>query len=374
VNADGTYGTGARITLSLRFSEVVTVSASDGALPTLLLETGAIDRSATYFNGSGTDTLTFAYIVQDGDASADLDTADANALALNGSTITDGAGNNATLSLPPPGTPGSLASNAALVISGILPQSLSISTGTPAVTEGSSISVALSSDTLAAGAPIYWSFSGDGITAGDVSPSGLSGSLNLGSDQRAAFSRSISFDGITEGEEQLILSFYSDAKRSRSLGQAQFTLRDLVPVGVGGASDGRDQIIGTAADELICGVPTASVLHGRGSYDTLTGKGGNDIFVLGTAAAVYYNDGKANTIGAADLAAITDFQAGDRIQLMGSAGDYRLSSGSVSGASGSFLHWRAAAGAGTSDETIAFVQGWVPSAFSLADSNQFLYL
>jgi hypothetical protein len=242
------------------------------------------------------------------------------------------------------------------------------------VTEGGSISVALSSDTLAAGAPIFWTFSGDGITAGDVSPSGLSGSLNLGSDQRAAFSRAISRDGLTEGDEQLTLSFFSDANRTLSLGQARFTLRDLVPVGVGGATDGRDQITGTAADELISGVPAGSVLNGRGSYDTLTGNGGNDIFLLGTATTVYYNDGKANTTGAADLAAITDFNAGDLIQLKGSAADYRLSSAVLSGNSGTFLHWRAAAGAGSSDETIGFVQGLAPSALSLTNSSQFLYL
>lgn len=373
VNADGTYGTGARITLSLRFSEVVTVTGN-GALPSLLLETGTIDRSAIYNSGSGTDTLTFAYNVEVGDTSADLDYLAANALVLGGSTITDGAGNNATLSLPTPGAPGSLAANAALVISGTIPQSLSISTGTPAVSEGSSLSVALSSEGLAAGASIYWTASGDGITANDFSPSGLSGSLNLGSDLRAAFSRSISIDGISEGDEQLTLSFFSDANRTASLGQALFTIRDLVPAGVAGATDGRDQITGSAADELISGVPVGSVLNGRGSYDNLTGNGGNDIFILGTASTVYYNDGKSNTTGAADLAAITDFNVGDLIQLRGSAADYRLSSGTVSGSSGSFIHWRAAAGAGSSDETIGFVQGLTPAGLSLSNSNQFTYL
>jgi hypothetical protein len=373
VNADGTYGTGARITLSLRFSEVVTVTGN-GAFPSLLLETGTIDRSAIYNSGSGTDTLTFAYNVEVGDTSADLDYAAANALVLGGSTITDGAGNNATLSLPTPGAPGSLAANAALVISGTIPQSLSISTGTPAVSEGSSLSVALSSEGLAAGASIYWTASGDGITANDFSPSGLSGSLNLGSDLRAAFSRSISIDGISEGDEQLTLSFFSDANRTVSLGQALFTIRDLVPAGVAGATDGRDQITGSAADELISGVPVGSILNGRGSYDTLTGNGGNDTFILGTATTVYYNDAKSNTTGAADLAAITDFNSGDRIQLKGSAADYRLSSGALSGASGSFLHWRAAAGAGSSDETIGFIQGLTPAALSLSNSSQFVYL
>jgi Ca2+-binding RTX toxin-like protein len=147
-----------------------------------------------------------------------------------------------------------------------------------------------------------------------------------------------------------------------------------VPVGVAGATDGRDQITGSAADELISGVPTGSILNGRGSYDTLTGNGGNDTFILGTATSVYYSDGKANTTGAADLAAITDFNTGDRIQLKGSPADYRLSSAVLSGKSGTFLHWLASAGAGSADESIAFVQGMTPSTLSLPNSNQFIYL
>ena len=147
-----------------------------------------------------------------------------------------------------------------------------------------------------------------------------------------------------------------------------------MPVDVAGATDGRDQITGTAADELISGVPTGSILNGRGSYDTLTGNGGNDIFMLGNATNVFYNDGKASSSGAADLAAITDFNAGDRIQLKGSAADYRLSSGALAGTSGSFLHWRGAAGAGSSDETIGFIQGLTPAGLSLSNSSQFIYL
>ena len=75
-----------------------------------------------------------------------------------------------------------------------------------------------------------------------------------------------------------------------------------------------------------------------------------------------------------DLAAITDFNAGDRIQLKGSAADYRLSSGALAGTSGSFLHWRGAAGAGSSDETIGFIQGLTPAGLSLSNSSQFIYL
>ena len=80
------------------------------------LETGTTDRNAVYLSGSGTDTLTFRYTVQSGDTSADLDYADPASLALNGGAIQDAAANPAGLSLPSPGTAGSLAANKAIVI------------------------------------------------------------------------------------------------------------------------------------------------------------------------------------------------------------------------------------------------------------------
>ena len=110
--ADGSYGIGAVITLAVGFSEPVTVSGT----PSLQLETGNIDRFATYSSGSGTNTLSFQYTVQAGDNATDLDQLSATALTLNGGSITDAAGNDAILTLAAPGTVGSLGANADLVI------------------------------------------------------------------------------------------------------------------------------------------------------------------------------------------------------------------------------------------------------------------
>jgi Ca2+-binding RTX toxin-like protein len=375
-NANGTYGPGALITLTARFSEAVTVNLS-GGVPSLLLETGVVDRVASYVAGSGSDTLLFAYTVQNGDVAGDLDLVANNPLALNGATLQDAAGNPANLSLPAPGSPGSLAANAALVISGVTPQSLTISTATAVIEEGATLSVAIRGETLAPGATTYWRFSGNRITPDDFSPAGLSGSIALGSDRRAAFSRSIALDALTEGNEELTLEFFADAGRSQSLGRALFTIRDLVPVTVSGATDGRDLLIGTAADEIISGVPTVSALHGRGSYDTLTGNAGRDLFLLGNAATVFYDDGNSSTPGSSDLAAITDFAAGDRLQLHGSAADYRLASGRVGGASGVMLY-RLATSSGSSpagsDELIGFLRGLTPASLILTDPNQISYV
>jgi Ca2+-binding RTX toxin-like protein len=111
--ANGSYGIGSVITLNVAFSENVLVA---GGTPTLLLETGSVDRLAAYSGGSGTSMLTFTYTVQAGDTSSDLDFSSTSALALNGATIRDAAGNDAILTLATPGAAGSLAANAALVI------------------------------------------------------------------------------------------------------------------------------------------------------------------------------------------------------------------------------------------------------------------
>jgi len=373
INSNGTYGLGALITAVIRFSEPVMVT-TNGSLPSLLLETGATDRTATYLSGSGSDSLSFVYTVQNGDTSADLDVASAFALALNGATITDAAGNNASHTLPTPGAAGSLGANAALVMNSTSPQSLILASATPSVSEGNSISLTLSSDTLSAGSTLFWTITGSGITAADFTPSSLEGSLSLGFDRRAAFSLQGRLDGVSEGDEQLTLTFFSDAARTLPLAGAQFTLRDLNPIGPEGATDERDLIVGMSSDDVISGVPTGSLLNGRGSFDTLTGNGGNDLFVLGTSSDVYYNDGQLSRSGGVDFATISDFSAGDRIQLKGAATDYRLSSSAISGISGTLVSWRAAAGAGSVDEVIGFVQGLQPSALSLTNSSQFLYV
>ena len=87
----GALGAGKTVALTLSFSEAVTVA---GGTPTLTLNDGG---TATYASGSGANALTFNYTVAAGQNAASL-----AATALNlptGVTITDGAGNAASLSL-----------------------------------------------------------------------------------------------------------------------------------------------------------------------------------------------------------------------------------------------------------------------------------
>ncbi|MFB2662928.1 Ig-like domain-containing protein, partial [Shewanella mangrovisoli] len=125
--ANGTYKVGDNISIQVNFSEVVNVTGT----PQLTLETGTTDRTINYTSGSGTSTLTFSYTVQVGDNSADLDYVATTSLSLNGGTIQDAAGNNATLTLASPGAANSLGANKALVVDGVVPTVSSVNSTTP---------------------------------------------------------------------------------------------------------------------------------------------------------------------------------------------------------------------------------------------------
>ncbi len=107
--ANGIYGSGGVIAISVLFSEPVVVTG----IPQLTLETGAADAVVNFTGGSGSSVLLFVYTVAAGHVSTDLD---ALALSLNGGTIRDQAGNNATLTLPAPGGPGSLGAGKDLIV------------------------------------------------------------------------------------------------------------------------------------------------------------------------------------------------------------------------------------------------------------------
>jgi hypothetical protein len=113
--ADQTYVIGDVVDVNVTFTEAVTVALS-GSAPTITLETGTIDRVATYVSGSGTTTLLFRYTVQPGDASNDLDYVSTTALALGGATFRDAVGNSAVLTLGTPGEAGSMSANSAAVL------------------------------------------------------------------------------------------------------------------------------------------------------------------------------------------------------------------------------------------------------------------
>jgi hypothetical protein len=90
--SSGALNAGKIVTYTLTMNEVVTVNTTGGS-PTLTFNDGG---TATYVSGSGTNALTFSYLVLAGQNTPDLMV---SAVNLNAATLRDGAGNAANLSL-----------------------------------------------------------------------------------------------------------------------------------------------------------------------------------------------------------------------------------------------------------------------------------
>ena len=105
----GVYGAGDVIQLNVHFTRPVHLL---GQPPTLALDTGAPStRNATYAGGNGTAILKFSYTVHPHDYALDLEYASSDALTASGTYAATGMSglDVANLTLPAPGTPGSLA-------------------------------------------------------------------------------------------------------------------------------------------------------------------------------------------------------------------------------------------------------------------------
>jgi hypothetical protein len=100
--ANGVYGVGAVIDISVQLSQAVVIA--NGTTATLALNVG---RNALLNVASSTATvLRFSYTVQAGDTTADLDYTGSGALTVTTGSIRDAAGNDLVTTLPaPPATP-----------------------------------------------------------------------------------------------------------------------------------------------------------------------------------------------------------------------------------------------------------------------------
>jgi|GEM_PF-2062529 S-layer homology domain. len=90
-----TYGLAAALEFTVHFSEKVVISGGTPSIPVII---GASTVQAQYLSGSGTDSIVFQYVVKPGDNDQD-GIAVGGAIALNGSTLEDEAGNAAGLTL-----------------------------------------------------------------------------------------------------------------------------------------------------------------------------------------------------------------------------------------------------------------------------------
>jgi ELWxxDGT repeat protein len=252
------------------------------------------------------------------------------------------------------------------------PPTYTFSLSSNVVVEGGVLVVGVTATNAPAGTALFWSFSGSGLTGSDFSDNSLQGRTTLGADGRASFSRTIAADGLLDPDEQVELRFFLDEARTQPVG-APLSLTLKEP-SVGVVTDGPDLITGTSGDEVITGIPVGSTSRGKGSVDRLTGGGGNDLFALADALGSLYDDGLPSNPGTTDLAWITDFNAGDRIQLFGDPSGYQLTSVRYSGLRGVQINVLSGPGSGSTPEAIGFVQGATLAGLSLSNPAQFSYL
>jgi hypothetical protein len=99
--ASGVYKAGRHLDFVLTFGEPVTVTGT----PRVQLTVGGSAVWATYLTGTGTNALTFRYTVQPGDTDAD-GVSLGTSISLNGGTLVDAGGNNASVAVPVVNTAG----------------------------------------------------------------------------------------------------------------------------------------------------------------------------------------------------------------------------------------------------------------------------
>jgi len=195
--SNGSFKAGDVIGVRVTFSETVTVTGT----PQITLETGATDRVVNYSSGSGSTVLVFNYTVQAGDTSSDLDYVATNSLALNGGTIKDTAGNDATLTLASPGALGSLGNSRAIVIDTTAPTFLSAVINSAGTQITLTYSETLSASPSPATSAFAVSDSGTAVTVSSVPISGSTITLSLASIINSGRVVTLSYTDPTAGDD-----------------------------------------------------------------------------------------------------------------------------------------------------------------------------
>lgn len=246
------------------------------------------------------------------------------------------------------------------------PNTPSYAVSAPAsVNEGASLIFNLSTTNVAANTPLHWRISGAGISTADfVGLASLQGTLVVDGSGAAVLQTNVAADGLSEGNETLLFDVFSDAGLTTKVTGTSVLVNDTSkPSGVTlWGTRASDTITGSSGPDRLAGVLATGITAadlGAGQIDTLTGLTASDVFLLGDARGVFYDDRNNRNLGSADYALIKDFVSGvDKLQVRaGTSYLYTVSGTSLS------LYWdRNSNGALNSsgnnmDELIAVLQG-----------------
>ncbi|NOZ04412.1 MAG: T9SS type A sorting domain-containing protein [FCB group bacterium] len=163
-DANVAYNAGDTITIQTLINEDVTITTPPtGDPPTITMDIGGVGASALYNSGSGTDTLTFQYVVAENHSSDDLDYVSTSPFQLNGSTIRDLAGNEFKTTLPDPGSSGSLSDNNDIIIDTEAPTATITLSDRLVNKENTPLVTVTFSEQMADAPQIYVDYAGDAV-------------------------------------------------------------------------------------------------------------------------------------------------------------------------------------------------------------------
>ena len=285
--ANGTYGVGSVITITVGWSEPVVVTGT----PQLALNSGG---TASYASGSGTSTLTFTYTVAAGQNSSKLDYTSASALSLNGGTIFDAVTTNpnaAGLTLPAPGAAGSIGGSKSIAIDTTAPTVAAVTStttdGTYGVGSVITITVGWSEPVVVTGTPQLALNSGG--TASYASGSGTSTLIFTYTVAAGQNSSTLDYTSTTA----LSLNGGTIFDSVTNPNSANLTLP--APGSAGSIAGTKSIVIDTNLTSITAvGSTTASGAYGVGSVISITVGWNNSVLVTGTPLLALNSGGTAS--------------------------------------------------------------------------------
>lgn len=197
-----------------------------------------------------------------------------------------------------------------------LPPTYTLS-GATSLQEGQALAIGIATTNVADGTSFNWRLSGSGLSASDVAPAALSGSVTVDAGA-GAVALTVVADNAIENTETALFELLNGsavvASRSISLLDTNRLWGSTASDTITGANNRFERLSGVVA------TGTTAAALGTGQLDVVTGGIGADEFLLSEtrsgALRVFYNDNTNNRTGTADHLKVLDFnRAEDKLRF-----------------------------------------------------------
>ena len=256
------------IPFTINLSENVVVTGT----PRIQMDVGGTTRYATYSSGSGTNALVFTYAMVSGDVDTD-GVALISPIQLNGGTLKDAAGNDATLTFTPPNTSG-------VLVNAAVPSGYTVAFADKTVTNANKTGLSFALTYPKANKTLHYSI----VSSGGGSP--IAGTVTTA----AGTTIVNSINATTLPDGKLTLSAYL----TDTLGGTGATVTDIIPMAVLDAS-----LVGHWTFD-------ANDISGTTAYDR-SGQGNNGTLTNGPTQTTGQVGGALNFDGVDDYGVVPSY-------------------------------------------------------------------